>query len=260
MSTKSHEVVLLAGPGDSTRIVYSALSRAVGLREIVLEDRVDRRQLLRRRMKKLGWSRALSQALFATTTVPALNLVSRARLRELRQRLSADDAPIPAGAITRVPSVNSTECIRWLELHRPKVVVVNGTRIIAKEVLDAIPAVFLNMHAGITPRYRGVHGAYWAQAEKRPEAAGVTVHLVDKGIDTGSIVAQAVISPTADDTFVTLPYLQLQAGIPLLIAAVRQALEGPVGTVPSLDSADSKLWYHPTLGEYFGNLVRGGAR
>ena len=43
----------------------------------------------------------------------------------------------------------------------------------------------INMHAGITLRYRGVHGGYWALAEQHPEWVGTTVHLVDPGIDTG---------------------------------------------------------------------------
>ena len=41
------------------------------------------------------------------------------------------------------------------------------------------------MHAGITPQYRGVHGGYWAVVNNDPEHCGVTIHFVDKGIDTG---------------------------------------------------------------------------
>ena len=52
-------------------------------------------------------------------------------------------------------------------------------------LLEAVPAVFLNTLAGITPSYRGVHGAYWALVQRQPDACGVTVHLVDAGIDTG---------------------------------------------------------------------------
>ena len=42
--------------------------------------------------------------------------------------------------------------------------VVNGTRILSRRMLESIDAVFLNMHVGITPKYRGVHGGYWALA------------------------------------------------------------------------------------------------
>ena len=66
--------------------------------------------------------------------------------------------------------------------------------------------------AGITPLYRGVHGAYWALAEGRRDLCGVTVHRVDAGIDTGEVLAQVLIDPTPQDNFVTYPWLQVAEG------------------------------------------------
>ena len=128
-------------------------------------------------------------------------------------------------------------------------------RIIAKRVLQAIPAIWLNTHAGITPRYRGCHGAWWAISEGRREFAGVTVHRVDAGIDTGGIVGQALIAPDPRDSFSTLPLRQLAAGLPILAAAVRAALDGTLTSVPSVDPAPSRLWHHPTVGEYLRTVV-----
>ena len=99
--------------------------------------------------------------------------------------------------VTEVPSVNSDLTIAELKRLSPAVVVVNGTRIIQEKVLGCVDAVFLNTHAGITPMYRGVHGGYWALASGDASNCGVTIHKVDKGIDTGSIVAQATISPSS---------------------------------------------------------------
>jgi methionyl-tRNA formyltransferase len=260
MSHERTRIVMLAGPGDSTRIVYGALTRTFGPLPLLLEEPIRRGQLIRRRAQKLGIRRALSQATFAIAVVPALRLFSRRRLSELRTRM-LQDAPLLSGdSIFRVPSVNAPECIAKLRTLSPDVVVVNGTRIIAQRVLDEVPAVFINMHAGITPRYRGTHGAYWARAEGRPEAAGVTVHLVDKGIDTGSVLGQATIRPRPEDTFVTLPYLQIEAGIPLLIKAVSDVLAGQVRTISPLDFGKSKLWHHPGMFEYLHNWFRDGVR
>ncbi len=63
------------------------------------------------------------------------------------------------------------------------------------------------MHAGITLRYRGVHGGYWALAEQHPEWVGTTVHLVDPGIDTGGILAQSTFErvPRRHDRHVSRP-------------------------------------------------------
>ena len=157
---------------------------------------------------------------------------------------------MPESRLTRVPSVNSPECIAELRRLAPDVVVVNGTRIIAKKVLQAITCPFLNTHAGITPLYRGVHGGYWALANNDPAHCGVSVHLVDAGIDTGGIVHQALIHPTAEDNFTTYPLLQLAAGLPLLVQAVREALAGTLHVQPPPAGA-SRLWSHPTLAQYW---------
>ncbi|MFT4646131.1 MAG: folate-dependent phosphoribosylglycinamide formyltransferase PurN, partial [Planctomycetota bacterium] len=41
------------------------------------------------------------------------------------------------------------------------VIIVNGTRIISSKVLESMPALFINIHTGVTLQYGGVHGAYW---------------------------------------------------------------------------------------------------
>ncbi len=252
-------VVILATDCDATRAVYHALQGRVRVLRVILEERVTRRALLRARARRIGVARSLSQLAFVATVVPALRVAGRRRLAELRSRIHAD-APIPEAAISRVTSVNSAECVDLVQKLSPKVLVVSGTRIIGAALLGATSATVINMHCGITPRYRGTHGAYWARAEGRPESAGVTVHLVDRGIDTGNIVAQAIVKPEPEDTFVTLPLLQIEAGLPLFVDATLAALRGSLTTVPSLDATASKLWLHPTLREYVTHWLRDGVR
>jgi len=138
-------------------------------------------------------------------------------------------------------------------------VVVNGTRILSKRLLGCIDAVFINMHAGITPLFRGVHGGYWPLAQGQPEHCGVTVHLVDPGIDRGKVLGQALIQPTPEDNFTTYPLLQLAAGIPLMLRAVQGALDGAPETVPH-PPGSSMQWYHPTLGSYLKTFASRGVK
>ena len=53
-----------------------------------------------------------------------------------------------------------------------------------------MPCPVLNYHAGITPKYRGMNGGYWALATGDAGNFGATVHLVDAGVDTGGVLHQ----------------------------------------------------------------------
>jgi folate-dependent phosphoribosylglycinamide formyltransferase PurN len=252
-------VVMLAGPGESTHFVYHALQRELTVRALIIEEPVSRGQLLRRRAKKLGLRTVVGQVAFQTLIAPTLRRASRPRIAELKERFGLNDGPIDDSLITRVESANSPAAIERLRELAPSVVVVNGTRILSRNVLRSVPATFLNTHAGITPLFRGVHGGYWSLADGRPESCGVTVHLVNEGIDTGGIVAQALISPERGDSFVTYPYLQYAAALPLLIQAVKDALAGRL-TTKEPPAGPSRLWSHPTAFQYLWHRLRQGVR
>ena len=168
----------------------------------------------------------------------------------------------PLSNAAHVSSVNDERTIALLQQVAPTLVVVHGTRIISRSVLDAISVPVLNIHAGVTPRYRGVHGGYWALREGCRELAGSTVHLVDPGIDTGGILAQATFTPGDADSIATYPFLHLACAMPLLLDQVDAVLAGtaPV-TVPPLPGAErSQLRWHPTAWDYLVARWRDGVR
>jgi folate-dependent phosphoribosylglycinamide formyltransferase PurN len=247
----SGQIVLLAGPGDSTNIVYHYLRARFGAVTAVVEDPVDRILLARRRAKRLGWLKVSGQVAFVSLAMPLLRRAGSARIAEIVAAEDFSTEPIPGEH--RVPSVNSHESMRLLAEIDPAVVVVNGTRIISETVLRAIRCPFINTHAGITPRYRGVHGGYWALREGRADLVGTTVHLVDPGIDTGGILGQGLFETGPGDSIVTYPYLHLACGLPVLGAVVEGVLNG--GLPEQVGSRDvsgvSVLRWHPTIWGYF---------
>ncbi len=135
----------------------------------------------------------------------------------------------------------------------------NGTRILEEHLLHVTGGVFLNTHVGITPLYRGVHGGYWALASGDPDHFGVTIHKIDKGIDTGEIVAQTVTERSDSDNFATYPLLQIASAIPLLKQAIRSAIDGKLEAIPA-PGGESKLWSHPTAFQYLKGRISRGIR
>lgn len=156
---------------------------------------------------------------------------------------------IPNNKKIEVSSVNSQQTIELLKSLKPDLIIVNGTRIISKKVLSAVECPFINTHAGITPKYRGVHGSYWALVNNDAENNGVTVHFVDEGIDTGNIIYQENISVTDRDNFATYPFIQLASGVKILEKAIENFFNDSLPLKKERD-LESLLWYHPTIWQY----------
>lgn len=253
-------LLLLAQDGPLTRIVWHALEREFGPFPVIVEGAVPTLQFLRRRVKNLGIVPVVGQVLFRSIIYPLLVWRGRSRVDALKATFELDDSPIN-GAVISVRSVNSDAARQALEELDPAVIVVSGTRIIGKQTLASVRGTFINMHAGLTPRYRGVHGGYWALAEGRPELVGTTIHLVDEGIDTGGIIEQAFFDVSSQDSLATYPYLHAGAGIPLLVKAIRRAFDGQLETQQQQQVVESsKLRSHPTFWGYLANRMGRGVR
>ena len=250
------KIVMLAGDGPSSDIVYNSLDREFGVDFVIMEHGVGRKTFLKRRIKKLGLFKVIGQILFTIFVSNRLRQTSKDRMAEIlrENNLSDDKSYRGSENFHFVNTVNDDETADLLQKLNPDVIIVNGTGIIKKHILDLCDAPFINMHTGITPKYRGVHGGYWALVNHDEEHCGVTVHLVDEGIDTGSILYQARIHPTASDNFATYPYLQTAEGVKLEIQALHDLQNGSLH--PHSNDLPSHLWTHPTLYEYIHNKVK----
>ena len=245
-------VVVLAGDVSTTPVVVHALTRMGHIvTRVIIEEKESRAVFLRRRIKRQGIITVLGQILFSLCVVPILSRAARGRIDELYRTYDLDAAPVAASVLAHVPSVNSSAAMRTLQETEPDLVVLHGTRIVAERTIRAVSAPFVNIHAGMTPMYRGVHGGYWALADGHPDLCGVTVHLVDAGIDTGGILARVPLTPTGDDSFVTYPVLQLGEGLRALGTVLARSELVP----ETLPAPFSKLWYHPTLWGYLWTLL-----
>jgi methionyl-tRNA formyltransferase len=79
-----------------------------------------------------------------------------------------------------------------------------GYAIILKgNILDLPKLLAVNFHASLLPDYRGKHPVFWA-LRSGEKWTGMTVHVMDPGIDTGDIIYQVKIRTRQDDTVATL--------------------------------------------------------
>lgn len=253
------KIIMLAGQGKSTRFIYNGIAKEVYIEKVLLTSPASKKKLLKGRIKKLGVLKVLNQLLFQTLFVKGLRFSSKRLLQLKKEELGLKDDPIPAEKTIYVGSVNSQKTMDTLKELNPDVVLVNGTAIIQKKVLEAAKAVFINTHVGITPEYRGVHGGYWALRNQDAKRFGVTIHKIDTGIDTGDIIYQATGTVDKKDNFLTYPLLQIALAIPLLKKTFKDLEVGKLKAYKK-EQVHSKLYYHPTFTGYLWGRIKYGIK
>jgi methionyl-tRNA formyltransferase len=246
------KIVLLAGNSESSLYLYNKLNKKFTIDYVLIEERLSTLKLIKSRIKKFGLLKVINQLLFQTVIVFLLKLFSRSRIEEVKKQFELENIEIPSKKLIKINSVNSNECLKFLKEINPELIIVNGTRIISKNILNNIPALFINTHVGITPEYRGVHGAYWALVNNDAQNCGVTVHKVDEGIDTGDLIMQSTINITNKDNFVTYPYIQTGVGILLMEETINKIKNNNLNCYRKVNSI-SNLYTHPTFTEYLYN-------
>ena len=182
--------MLLAGPGYSTDIVANYLASRVSDLVVVMEDPQSRLEMARRRARRVGWITVVGPGPFRRPSAAGAPASGRAVDGPRSSTCPLVDTTHRAPS-HRVPSVNDDETVAAAHtLFGRTSWWCTELGSFPQRVLESAGCPVVNMHAGITLRYRGVHGGYWALAEQHPDWVGTTVHLVDPGIDTGGILAQ----------------------------------------------------------------------
>jgi phosphoribosylglycinamide formyltransferase-1 len=87
-----------------------------------------------------------------------------------------------------------------LERSRVELVCLAGfMRILGVDLVRRLRGRLINIHPSLLPAFPGLHAQRQA-LDHGVKIAGVTVHFVDEGIDTGPIIAQASVPVLDDDT------------------------------------------------------------
>jgi methionyl-tRNA formyltransferase len=252
----SRRVVFLGGRGTYSAIVFNALKRdypgLTVLRDAPFPASAPPGGGFPSRTSSPSRARWPSMAV----VLPLLRRCSRRRIAEIMASAGLDDDPI-TGA-TDLDSVNSDGAREHLRRLNPELVVVSGTRLLSTS--GSIPAPFLSIHMGISPGFRGAHGAYWALTNGRPDLAGTTIQLIDAGIDTGPVLKQGTFE-NHGAAFVR--DISLSPPGDWNSPAPRGGARGAGGN-PSVRRVacdlPSTLYYQPTVCQYARRRIFGGVR
>ncbi|OOX95341.1 methionyl-tRNA formyltransferase [Campylobacter coli] len=101
-------------------------------------------------------------------------------------------------------NVNSKEFLNELQKYPNDLLVsMSFDQIFKDEILKLYSKKIINCHAGKLPFYRGRNILNWALINDEKEF-GITVHFIDKGIDTGDIILQKTYEIKDSDDYTTL--------------------------------------------------------
>jgi methionyl-tRNA formyltransferase len=127
-----------------------------------------------------------------------------------------------------------TEQLRTLD---PQMIIVAAFGQILPPVILALPEYgAINVHASLLPRHRGA-APIPAAILAGDKQTGVTIMLMDEGLDTGPVLSQASLPIESQDTTGTLTEKLGQLGAQLLVRTVPGWIGGHIAPRPQLDSA-----------------------
>lgn len=125
--------------------------------------------------------------------------------------------------------LNSEEFIQEIKAYEPDLFISVASPIIFKEDLIKIPKIdCINIHNAPLPKYRGMLPNFW-QLFHGEATAGITIHKIDKGIDTGKIVAQELIPIGTEDSLDSLIKKTKKESASLLKDVIEKYRQGSVG-------------------------------
>lgn len=136
-----------------------------------------------------------------------------------------------------------------IDAHAPDVVVQAGfMRILGAAFVARYAGRMLNIHPSLLPAFPGLH-THRRALEAGCKLAGATVHFVTAELDSGPIVAQAVVAVLADDTEATLAARVLAQEHRLYPLALRWWIDGALvvegGVVRQRDGQSQLLFGEP---------------
>lgn len=107
------------------------------------------------------------------------------------------------------------------------IVVAAYGKILPKEILEIPPHGCLNVHASLLPKFRGAAPINWAIISGEKET-GITIMLMDEGMDTGDILLQEAIPIGPEETAGELHDCLAELGARLVVEAIRGLKEGRI--------------------------------
>jgi len=140
----------------------------------------------------------------------------------------------PEVATLTVENINTTEVYEFTRKSQPDLIMVSGTRLIKDCLLSIAPPIgIMNLHTGISPYIKGgPNCTNWCIATKQFHLIGNTIMWIDKGIDTGNLMATEFTDFTGDESLLDVHIKVMEHAHSLCVRSIEQLSRNQLNNVP----------------------------
>ncbi len=179
--------------------------------------------------------------------IPAFNALIKDEQFEIIAVITQPDRPVGRKQILTSPPIKVEAIKHKIPVFQPKriadlqseiknlksgiIIVIAYAQLIPEEILNLPKFGCINVHGSLLPKYRGA-AVIQAPILNGDKQTGVTIMKMDKGLDTGPILAQAEIKIESNETGDSLYDKLSQLGADLLINTLKKYIADKIKPQP----------------------------
>jgi folate-dependent phosphoribosylglycinamide formyltransferase PurN len=144
-----------------------------------------------------------------------------------------------------VENINASSVFDFTKSIGPDLVIVSGTRLIKEKLLSLQPKIgIINLHTGLSPYIKGgPNCTNWCIATGHFHLIGNTVMWIDKGIDTGNILASECTTFSDEKSLPNIHYTVMEHAHQLVLDSVKFLGTGKHQSIPQSSIGKGKTYY-----------------
>ena len=159
--------------------------------------------------------------------------------RNVEQVLRQHKIPI----IRLSKNINSKDSITILRQFNPDLIIsVLGNEIFKKSILELPKNGCINLHTSHLPKYRGMMPTFWTMLNDEKEI-GVSVFIMDEGIDSGPIIDQELVPISKSDSQKDIITKTKSLGMRLILNSIEKIRTGKVEFISNDDEKSTYYTY-----------------
>ena len=137
--------------------------------------------------------------------------------------------------ILQPASLRTDDATAQINALSPDIILVVAYGLILPQALLDIPKYgCLNLHPSLLPKYRGPSPVV-SSIKEGDESTGITLMLLDSGMDTGPVITQEILEIRSSDTAVTLTERLFARGADLLVKSITPWVANDIGATAQND-------------------------